>query len=151
MVADEGGGSVRLRLDLAYEGTDFSGWARQPGRRTVAAVLLDALATVLRTHDLALVVAGRTDAGVHASGQVAHLDVPATVWAGVEQSRLVRRLAGVLPADVRLRSIGPAPAGFDARFAALWRRYEYRISDQVGGVDAQRPPVVVGGARRRDA
>jgi tRNA pseudouridine38-40 synthase len=75
---------IRLRLDLAYDGSDFSGWAAQPGRRTVQAVLENALGRVLRLPEPArLTVAGRTDAGVHAVGQVAHLDVPATAWPGL--------------------------------------------------------------------
>ena len=77
----DGGGLVRVRLDIGYDGTDFSGWARQPGRRTVQGVLEDALATVLR-RPAALTVAGRTDAGVHATGQVAHLDLLGPVGAG---------------------------------------------------------------------
>jgi tRNA pseudouridine38-40 synthase len=122
---------IRLRLDLGYDGTDFSGWAAQPGRRTVQAELEEALSRVLR-EPAAITVAGRTDAGVHATGQVAHLDVAAAAWDALAQS-LVRRLAGVLPADIRVRSIAPAPAGFDARFAAIWRRYAYRIADSRWG------------------
>ncbi|MDA0565833.1 tRNA pseudouridine(38-40) synthase TruA [Streptomonospora sp. S1-112] len=135
----EGGGAapVRLRLDLAYDGTDFSGWAEQPGRRTVQGELEAALARVLRLAAPRLTVAGRTDAGVHARGQVAHLDVPAAVWAA-EGDRLLRRLAGVLPPDVRVRSVAPAPEGFDARFSPLFRRYAYRVSDAPGGVDPLR-------------
>ncbi len=72
---DSGGGYVRLRLDIAYDGTDFAGWAVQAGQRTVAGVLDDALTTVFRT-PVQLRAAGRTDAGVHAKGQVAHVDVP---------------------------------------------------------------------------
>lgn len=120
-------GHVRIRLDLAYDGTSFSGWAMQPGRRTVCGELTTALSTVLR-QDVTLVVAGRTDAGVHASGQVAHLDVPTALWAEHEE-RLLRRLAAVLPADVRVWSAAVAPAGFDARFAAKGRRYAYRVVD----------------------
>lgn len=126
------GGLVRLRLDLSYDGAGFAGWAAQPGQRTVQGTVETALATVLR-QPVHLTVAGRTDAGVHATGQVAHADVPAPVWAA-EGSRLLRRLAGALPGDVRVRAIGPAPTGFDARFAALSRRYVYRLSDAGWGV-----------------
>jgi tRNA pseudouridine38-40 synthase len=119
---------VRLRLDLAYDGTDFSGWARQPGRRTVEAVVADALATVLRLDGPPqLTVAGRTDAGVHATGQVAHVDVSADTDVGV----LPRRLAGVLPRDVVVRGVTVVPDDFDARFAALARHYRYRVADGV--------------------
>ena len=115
--------AVRLRLDLGYDGTGFAGWAEQPGQRTVAGVLRAALSTLTRA-PTRLVVAGRTDAGVHATGQVAHADVaqPAAVN--------VRALNGLLPLDVRVRSVVPAPAGFDARFSAISRRYAYRVTDQ---------------------
>lgn len=97
-------GQVRIRLDLAYDGTGFSGWATQPGRRTVQAVLEQALTTILRLPEAArLTVAGRTDAGVHARAQVAHLDIPRAVWEGVPGrtalapgDSLVARLSGVL-------------------------------------------------------
>jgi tRNA pseudouridine38-40 synthase len=79
-----------------------------------------------------LVVAGRTDAGVHANGQVAHLDLPADVWEE-HAERLLRRLAGMLPGDVRVWSAASAPEGFDARFAAVGRRYAYRVSDAAYG------------------
>jgi tRNA pseudouridine38-40 synthase len=119
--------SRRLRLDLGYDGTDFSGWARQPGRRTVEQTLAEALARVLRLDEPPqLTVAGRTDAGVHATGQVAHVDVRADV----EPADLVRRLAGVLPPDVVVREITHAAPGFDARFAAVGRRYRYRVTDR---------------------
>jgi tRNA pseudouridine38-40 synthase len=127
---------VRLRLDLAYDGAGFSGWARQPGRRTVQSTVEDGLATVLRA-PVGLTVAGRTDAGVHASGQVAHGDVPVAAWSAVGDT-VARRLAGVLPADVRVTGVVPAPAGFDARFSALFRRYVYRVSDAVWGADPLR-------------
>jgi tRNA pseudouridine38-40 synthase len=122
---------VRVRLDLAYDGTAYSGWAMQPGRRTVCGELTSALSTVLR-RAVTLVVAGRTDAGVHASGQVAHLDLAAEVWDEHEE-RLLRRLSAVLPPDVRVWSAGVAPSGFDARFAAVGRRYAYRVSDSPYG------------------
>ncbi len=128
-------GFVRVRLDLAYDGKDFSGWAKQTGRRTVQGEIEDALRTVTRSaHTYDLTVAGRTDAGVHARGQVAHVDLPAGVWAE-HADKLLRRMAGRMAPDVRIRRIEEAPAGFNARFSALWRRYAYRISDGPGGVD----------------
>jgi len=128
-------GLVRVRLDLAYEGTDFSGWAKQRNRRTVQGELESAIATVLRLPDpVDLTVAGRTDAGVHARGQVAHVDLPEEVWA-VEAGRLRRRLAGRLPWDIRVWKAEAAPDGFNARFSAIWRRYAFRIGDHPGGVD----------------
>ena len=87
-----------------------------------------------------LTVAGRTDAGVHARGQVIHTDVPAAAWSGTAdpQGRAVSRLARVLPADVRVHAASPAPAGFDARFSALWRRYAYRVCDDEATADPLR-------------
>ncbi|MGW1127063.1 tRNA pseudouridine(38-40) synthase TruA [Streptomyces sp. NPDC002526] len=128
-------GSVRVRLDLAYDGKDFSGWAKQTARRTVQGEIEDALRTVTRssrTYDLT--VAGRTDAGVHARGQVAHVDLPVEVWAE-HAEKLLRRLAGRMAPDVRVWRIAEAAPGFNARFSALWRRYAYRIADRPGGVD----------------
>lgn len=128
-------GDVRVRLDLGYDGKDFSGWARQRERRTVQGELESALATVLRLPGpVELTVAGRTDAGVHARGQVAHTDLPEEVWER-EGGKLVRRLAGRLPWDVRVWRASRAPEGFDARFSAVWRRYAYRVCDRPGGVD----------------
>jgi tRNA pseudouridine38-40 synthase len=130
--------TVRLRIDLAYDGSGFSGWAAQPGRRTVADVVAVALGRVLRLPGPPqLTVAGRTDAGVHARGQVAHVDVPAAAWPDTAD-RVVARLARALPADVRVRAAGPAPAGFDARFSALWRRYAYRVCDDEAAADPLR-------------
>lgn len=114
---------VRARFDLGYDGTAFAGWARQPRQRTVQGVLEDALEVVLRLPaPPAVTVAGRTDAGVHARGQVAHGDfrqLPSARW-----------LNSLLPADVRVRAVTAAPPGFDARFSALSRSYNYRITDQ---------------------
>ncbi len=126
---------MRIRLDLAYDGTDFSGWAAQPGRRTVEGALSEALTTVLRAAEpVRLTVAGRTDAGVHARGQVTHADIEPNAWERLPgrsdrppSAAAVARLAGVLPDDVVVRSAVPAPEGFDARFSALWRRYSYRL------------------------
>jgi tRNA pseudouridine38-40 synthase len=112
-----------VRLDISYDGTDFSGWAVQPGRRTVCGVLTETLSTLVRRPVL-LTVAGRTDAGVHATGQVAHVDLPESL----ELPPLVRRLARMLPPDVRVRELTPVPAEFDARFSALRRHYRYRIA-----------------------
>jgi tRNA pseudouridine38-40 synthase len=127
---------VRLRLDLAYDGTDFHGWAGQPGLRTVQGTLESALIQVLRVEAAPVTCAGRTDTGVHARGQVAHLDVDEEVLvrsAGRSTrppaEALLRRLNGVLPHDVRLHRVSVAPEGFDARFSAVWRRYAYRIAD----------------------
>ena len=129
---------VRVRIDLAYDGTEFSGWAAQPGRRTVEGVLSETLGHVLRLPDaVRLTVAGRTDSGVHARGQVAHADLPADAWAAYADV-VLRRLSRALPPDLRVRSIGPAPDGFDARFSALWRRYAYRICDDPARADPLR-------------
>ena len=120
---------VRVRLDIGYDGAGFSGWARQPGQRTVQETLEDALARVLRLAEpAALTVAGRTDAGVHARGQVAHADIPAGRWADAG-SHAARRLARLLPPDVRVHRLTLAAPGFDARFSASWRRYAYRVCD----------------------
>ena len=133
---------MRLRLDLAYEGTAFHGWAAQPGLRTVQGDLERALAQVLRVDSLSTTCAGRTDSGVHARGQVVHVDVdPGVLAASAGRSSeppteaLMRRVNGVLSSDVRLRSLQEAPAGFDARFSAVWRRYAYRIADHARLVD----------------
>ena len=127
---------MRLRIDCAYDGADFSGWAAQPTLRTVQGTLEDALATALRIPQARITVAGRTDSGVHARGQVAHLDVePEVVTASAGRSTdppldaLARRVDGILPPDLRVRRISEAPDGFDARFSAIWRRYAYRIAD----------------------
>lgn len=128
---------MRLRIDLAYDGTGFRGWAAQPGLRTVQGELTTALTTVLRQPEGALLVtcAGRTDSGVHARGQVAHVDVPDDLPQLQVLDALARRINGFLDRDVRVNRITPAPEGFDARFAALWRRYAYRIVDDPALVD----------------
>ncbi|MGV1007791.1 MAG: tRNA pseudouridine(38-40) synthase TruA [Dermatophilaceae bacterium] len=136
--ADTPGERLRLRIDLAYDGTAFSGWAAQPGRRTVEAELTTALSTVLRASPpVRITVAGRTDAGVHARGQVSHVDVDRTAYERLpgrssrtpEQAAMVR-LAALLPDDVAVHAVSRAPAGFDARFSASSRRYAYRIADR---------------------
>jgi tRNA pseudouridine38-40 synthase len=133
---------VRIRIDLAYDGSDFHGWAVQPGLRTVQGQVEAALATALRLPAVGVVCAGRTDTGVHARGQVIHLDVDRDVVSGsVGRAQeppleaLLRRLNGILPLDVRVRRVVEAPDGFDARFSALWRRYAYRLADSPAAVD----------------
>ncbi|KRC49282.1 pseudouridine synthase [Leifsonia sp. Root227] len=136
--------TTRFRLDIAYQGTEFNGWARQPGQRTVQGELESALATIFRRYGDApiLTVAGRTDAGVHATGQVAHVDLTEPQVAVLRRRRgslpvlpaaevLARRVNGVLGPvpDVIVTAASIAPDGFDARFSAIWRRYEYRIAD----------------------
>lgn len=156
---DSGGGLVRLRLDIAYDGTEFAGWAVQAGQRTVAGVLDDALSTVFRT-PVVTRAAGRTDTGVHATGQVAHVDVPedALVHAYPRTPRpgdseflpLVRRLGRFLPADVRVLRIARAAPGFDARFSALRRHYVYRLSTAPYGVEPQEARYVTAWPRPLD-
>jgi tRNA pseudouridine38-40 synthase len=137
----------RFRLDIAYDGSNFAGWAIQPGLRTVQGVLEEAITTILGRHGemIRVSVAGRTDTGVHATGQVAHLDLDEERAARVRRGRpprdglhptgsaLRRKVNGVLGQypDVVITNAVPAPDGFDARFSAVWRRYEYRIADSL--------------------
>ena len=143
-VTSTGGGFVRLRLDIAYDGTDFAGWAAQAGQRTVAGVLEEALSTVFRT-PVVLRAAGRTDTGVHATGQVAHVDIPDDALAQAfprsprpvgepEFLPLTRRLSRFVPEEVRVLRIERAPQGFDARSSALRRHYAYRLGTAPYGV-----------------
>ncbi|TXJ05909.1 MAG: tRNA pseudouridine(38-40) synthase TruA [Aeromicrobium sp.] len=119
-----------MKIALAYDGTDFKGWASQPGLRTVQGVLEESISTILRLDEPArLTVAGRTDAGVHARGQVAHVDLD--THPGV----LERRLRRIAPSDIRIISITEAHPDFDARFAATERRYVYRMTDHAAGPD----------------
>lgn len=140
---------MRIRLDIAYDGTHFRGWATQPGMRTVQGTLEAALARIVGS-EARLVVAGRTDAGVHASDQVAHVDLDETQWARVRTRHgqaasdpagsLARRIRGVLGnyPDVTVTRTSLAPEGFDARFSAVWRRYRYRLADNRVGYDPMR-------------
>ncbi|WP_181405746.1 tRNA pseudouridine synthase A [Pseudarthrobacter phenanthrenivorans] len=137
-----GGGFLRVRLDLSYDGGPFSGWALQPGLRTVQGVLEEALHLLVR-RPVRVTVAGRTDAGVHARGQVVHLDLTEAEWLGLPRGHeldpavaMLRRIRGALSrilgdltGAVEVHRIILAPPGFDARFSALWRRYSYRIAD----------------------
>lgn len=124
--------ATRIRLDIAYDGAAFAGWAKQPTLRTVQGTLEQALATIFRRHGDAptLTVAGRTDAGVHATGQVAHVDLSPEQLAGLKGD-LAKRVNGVLglESDVVITAADVAPDGFDARFSAIWRRYRYRVAD----------------------
>ncbi len=120
---------TRWRLDIGYDGTNFAGWAAQTGQRTVQGELELWITRLLRLDEpVRLVCAGRTDAGVHARGQVAHGDLdPSVITDG--GTELARRLGRVLADDLVVRHIAPAPVGFDARYSAIWRRYVYRIGD----------------------
>ncbi|GAA4726134.1 tRNA pseudouridine(38-40) synthase TruA [Modestobacter marinus] len=145
---DPGGGLVRVRLGISYDGSALHGWARQPGLRTVQGELELALATVLRV-DVDLTVAGRTDAGVHATGQVAHADLPRDLFAA-HQDRLLRRLRGVLSPDIAVTSAAEVTPDFDARFSALARHYAYRLTDADAGPPPLRRADTVGWPRRLD-
>lgn len=123
---------MRFRLDLSYDGTGFSGWATQPDLRTVQGEIENALKLILRLGELPrLTVAGRTDSGVHARGQVAHVDLSDDI----DPQRLLWRLRNLLDPDIRMLGLREAPPGFDARFSALQRRYVYRICDVPEGPD----------------
>ncbi|MEP7194454.1 MAG: tRNA pseudouridine synthase A [Actinomycetota bacterium] len=148
--APTGGGglasSLRIRLDFGYEGTRFSGWAMQPGKRTVETELSTALTLILRASGpVRLVVAGRTDAGVHARGAVAHADVDRAGWARLPgrstrspAESALARLNGVLPPDMVIHCVSVAPEGFNARFSASRRRYLYRVCDRPASLDPLR-------------
>lgn len=140
---------MRIRLDIAYDGTHFRGWAKQPTLRTVQGTLEQALARIVGS-DVQFVVAGRTDAGVHAAGQVAHVDLDEGQWARIQTRHgraahdpagsIAARMRGVLGAysDVTVLRSAVAPAGFEARFSAVWRRYRYRLADDRAGYDPLR-------------
>jgi tRNA pseudouridine38-40 synthase len=122
-------GFRRLRIDIAYDGTAFFGWAAQPDRRTIQDLVEEAIARISRG-DVESVVAGRTDAGVHATGQVIHVDLPDAVFAdSLTYIDLRYKLNRILDEDVRVMEISEAPEGFHARFSALRRIYTYKILD----------------------
>lgn len=132
--ADRVGGFSRFRIDFGYDGTDYSGWAKQPGLRTVQGELLRALGQIFGDsgNDFRMRVAGRTDAGVHATGQVCHIDLADEELHRLGRSPLTAsRLNGLLPTDLRIQDIAPALPGFDARFSASFRRYHYLIGDDL--------------------
>lgn len=133
-----------MRIDVGYDGTDFSGWAAQPGLRTVQGELTSALSTILRA-PVAITCAGRTDAGVHARGQVTHLDIADEMYAALPgrsdrtpEGALAARLRKLVPRDITVRSVALAPEGFDARFSALSRRYRYVVCDDPARLDPLR-------------
>jgi len=133
---DSGGRTRRWRLDIGYDGAHFSGWAAQPGLRTVQGELERWIPRVLRLAEpVPITVAGRTDAGGHARGQVGHIDLPGDLD---PRPDLVRRLARVLDPDLVVHDVTPVPEAFDARFSALWRRYIYRLWD----ADSRPDPVL---------
>ena len=122
-------GFRRLRIDIAYDGTRFSGWATQPGRRTMQDLVEEAIARISRTN-IESIVAGRTDAGVHATGQVIHVDVPDAMFdRELNYLDLRFKLNRILDEDIRIMAISDAPPGFHARFSALRRYYSYKIID----------------------
>ncbi len=139
---------MRLRIDLGYDGGGFYGWALQPNVRTVQGEIENAIRRVLRVppddsdDPIRLVVAGRTDTGVHASHQVCHVDINASTLSRAKGhmqvsavTALEHRLQRIVPSDITIHSISPAPTGFDARFSALERTYVYRIADKESEVD----------------
>jgi tRNA pseudouridine38-40 synthase len=137
-------------MDVSYDGREFSGWAVQPGRRTVAGVLTGALERLFGVDtSLGLTVAGRTDAGVHATGQVCHVDLPSQDYQEHAGS-LLRRLAALMPPDARVRAVAPVPRTFDARFSATFRRYEYRVADTPWGPEPLRRHDTIGWVRPLD-
>jgi tRNA pseudouridine38-40 synthase len=117
-------GFLRLRIDLAYDGTNFSGWATQPDRRTVQEEVEKAIAIISQSK-VETIVAGRTDAGVHATGQVIHVDVPESI----NLEEMPYKLNRILDTDVRVMGVSIAPPAFHARFSALRRHYTYKILD----------------------
>ena len=122
-------GFRRLRIDIAYDGTNFYGWGAQPDRRTIQDLVEEAISRISRV-DTESIVAGRTDAGVHATGQVIHVDVPDAIFDGeLNYIDFRDKLNRILDEDVRIMSITDAPSGFHARFSALRRHYVYKLID----------------------
>lgn len=117
-------GFLRLRIDLAYDGTNYAGWAKQPDQRTIQEEIETALAKITQS-PIETIVAGRTDAGVHASGQVIHVDVPENS----EIKELVFKLNRMLDEDIRILKVSVMDKGFHARFSAIQRSYTYKILD----------------------
>ena len=135
--------ATRFRIGFSYDGTDFFGWAKQPGLRTVQGELLAALTVIFGEDpdDFGIRVAGRTDAGVHALNQQAHIELTEQQLDRLGRNRtdiqnpkfLADRLNRILSEDLRVHAVTPAAPGFDARFSAIFRRYRYRIADGLAG------------------
>jgi tRNA pseudouridine38-40 synthase len=131
-------GFSRYRIDFGYDGTDFAGFAKQPGLRTVQSELVKGLEVIFgkSSKDFGMRVAGRTDAGVHAQHQVVHIDLsPLQLKRIGRNPDISGRVNTALPQDIRLYSFEKAPAGFDARYSASFRRYRYRIADHASFLD----------------
>jgi len=127
--------TIRLRIDLAYDGTEFAGWARQPDQLTVQGELEKSLTVLAGSADAVLTVgAGRTDAGVHARAQVAHVDFPASAWQQIS-STAVEKLNALTPSSITIKDVSAATSSFDARFSAKWRRYRYYMCDDEATLD----------------
>lgn len=126
---NSGGGFFRARIDLSYDGTNFSGWGKQRDQRTVQGEVESALFTLFQ-QNLETTVAGRTDAGVHATGQVFHVDLP-----DIDQGDLVYRLNRILSDEIRIKSVQKVSSDFHARFGALRRHYIYKIIDGNRAID----------------
>ncbi|WP_170284999.1 tRNA pseudouridine synthase A [Bifidobacterium avesanii] len=152
---------MRLRIDLAYDGGGFYGWAKQPTLRTVQGEIEGALAKILRAPadgpQPRLVVAGRTDTGVHAAHQVCHLDVEESALDACvgymdvpAETALQRRIDRMLPDDIVIHRVSRAPEGFDARFSALERTYVYRVCDADDPATAPMDPRLRGFVLRVD-
>lgn len=122
--------TVRLRIDLAYDGTEFHGYARQPDVRTVQGLLEEALARYFGG-PVASTVAGRTDAGVHAHGQTVHADVPGNDVGRLDPARVRGALDRLCGPEVTVWAVRRVDDDFDARFGAVQRRYRYRLCDAV--------------------
>ena len=118
---------MRIKAECSYNGSSFHGWAKQKGQRTVEGEIEQALFTILRS-EIKIQAAGRTDAGVHANGQIFHVDLPVLEGKLSDFSYLTNRINCLLEKDVVIRKIEQAPSGFDARFSALSRTYIYRCS-----------------------
>ena len=131
-------GFSRYRIDFGYDGSDFAGFAKQPGLRTVQSELVKGLEVIFGkdNKDFAMRVAGRTDAGVHAQHQVVHVDLSPTQIKRIGRNPdVASRVNTALPQDIRLFSFEKAPAGFDARYSAIYRRYRYKIADHASFLD----------------
>jgi tRNA pseudouridine38-40 synthase len=131
-------GFSRYRIDFGYDGTEFNGFAKQPGLRTVQGELLKSIELIFGkdSTDFGMRVAGRTDAGVHAQHQVVHVNLSHAQLRRIGRNPDVAgRLNGVLPQDIRVYSFVLAPEGFDARYSASFRRYRYKVADKLSRLD----------------